>query len=160
MASVSYVIGRVVAGITGVRSKTDTGLVSSSRVRAVRVVRKTNGTGAGQANKVWTKTYSVADAATQNISLSGVADGLGDGLLIGSLSAVMLRTDATTGYFTITLPASLGGNTFKLLAGMTALFVVESTTSAGFWVSDPAFVAVNAVGATANLEITLVGVGS
>ncbi len=160
MAVTTTVLARIVAGITGVRSKTDTGIVSSSRVRNVRVARKTNGTGAGQANKVWTKVYSVADAATQNISLSGVSDGLGDGLLVGSLSAVMLRTDATSGYFTVTLPASLGGNTFKLLAGMTAVFLVESTTSAGFVVTDPAFVAVSAVGATANLEITIVGVGS
>lgn len=160
MAVVTNTLARIVAGITGIRSKTDSGIVSVSRVRSIRVVRKTNGTGAGQANKVWTKVYSVADAATQNISLSGVADGLGDGLLIGSLSALMLRTDATTGYFTITLPASLGGNTFKLLAGMTAMFVVESTTSAGFSVSDPAIVAVSSVGATANIEATVVGVGS
>ncbi len=160
MAVVTNTIARIVAGITGVRSKTDSGYNNATRVRSVRVARKVHGTSAGQTSKVWTNSYTVANGGTQNISLGAVADGLGDALQIGSVSAVMFRTPATTGYFTITLPASLGGGSFRLLAGMTALFLVESASSAGFAVSDPAFVAESSVGSESTIEVTVVGVGA
>lgn len=145
----------------------------SGKIERPHSVRLTSGTGAGQADKIWTDTRSLTTGASEDLDLAGVlTDPFGATITFARVKGLYVKAaDANTTNLTVganvasswaTLfgPTGASGGTVTLRPG--GLFVaVCGVADATGWVvtattADLLHV-VNAAGATASYDIVIVG---
>ncbi len=156
---------RVSANLTGT-----VGLATASVPLAVtKQIALGNGTGAGQADQVYTASYAIATAGTQSIDVKGsLVDALGAAFTPAKLKAVYIYSQSAN---TTTLTLFVSPNSVPILntAATTAtllpggVFLVVQPPLAGIPVTagtGDIIKIVNAAGATANVDVILVGTSS
>lgn len=145
----------------------------SAPVERRAAVRLTSGTGAGQADKMWSDTRSLATGASEDLDLAGVlTDPFGatitfarvKGLYIKAADAnttnLTVGANVTSAWGTLFGPTGASGGTVTLRPG--GLFVAvcgaaDATAWAVTATSGDLLHVVNAAGATASYDIVIVG---
>ncbi len=160
--NVSVQVGATLSGTVGLATAT----VPLSVTKQIALL---NGVGASQADKIYTNTYAIATAATESIDVKGaLVDALGAAFTPAKLKAVYIYSQpANTTTLTLfgdvnSVPIlNTAATTTTLLPG--GLFLLVQPPLAGIAVTagtGDIIKIVNAAGATANVDVILVGTSS
>jgi hypothetical protein len=128
-----------------------------------------DGTGAGQATRIWSDTRTLASAASENIDLNGaLTDAFGAALNLTKVKAILIAADpANTTKLTIGnvangIAAPFGAATHSIEVPPGGLFLIATPDVTAFGVTaataDLLRVA-NAAGGAATYDIVLIGIG-